>query len=282
MVVAASVAVPFWLWYAGDAFASSRARAQGDDVTWGINHWPVHGATALTIGAAALLASFWPHGRRQLAVTSGLAGAVLGAASLAYPASAGATPPEAGPSAVIVWSVILGLLGARASARQLVRPTLSGRPTRRPRPADPRGHQLSRGPTARTSAAPAAPGGCSIGWAAVAVLEGEVDGARVRVLQQPACRPAAAWTRTSSTASASRASGVVAGGAEVLQPPQHVVVPAGRERELQPAGFDAPRRCSCGGTGAARAGTPRRGAAPPPTAGMPPVARSYASSPRAR
>jgi hypothetical protein len=126
--LAAAVAAPFWLWYAGDAFANSRERMQQDDVTWGMNHWPVHGATALALAAAALLAAFWPHGRRQLAVTTSLAGTVLGAASLAYPSSAGAMSSRAWSFGVILWSVTLGLFGAGVPAHVSGRPPTGARP----------------------------------------------------------------------------------------------------------------------------------------------------------
>jgi hypothetical protein len=115
MLLAAAAAAPFWFWYAGYAFANSRAGSQQDDETWGINHWPVHGATAVAIASAALLASVWPHGRRQLAAATSLAGTVLGAASLAYPASAGAMPSRTWSFAAILWSVTLGLLSGRTS-----------------------------------------------------------------------------------------------------------------------------------------------------------------------
>jgi hypothetical protein len=113
MLLAAAVAAPFWLWHAGSAFANSRARTQQDDETWGIDHWPVHGAAALAIASAALLASVWPHGRTQLAAATSLAGTVLGAASLAYPSSAGAMPSRAWSFAAVLWSVTLGLLTGR-------------------------------------------------------------------------------------------------------------------------------------------------------------------------
>jgi hypothetical protein len=110
MLVVAVAAAPFWLWHAGNAFANSRAGLQEDDQTWDIDHWPVHGATAVVIASAAVLGSVWPHGRRQLAATTSLAGTVLGAASLAYPSAAGAMPTRGWSFAAVLWSVTLGLL----------------------------------------------------------------------------------------------------------------------------------------------------------------------------
>jgi hypothetical protein len=114
MLLVSVAAAPFWFWYAVDAFANSRAEANRDEATWGINHWPVHGATALVIAAAALLACVWPHGRRLLVAATSLAGTFLGTASLAYPSSAGAMPSQAWSFIAILWSVTLGLISARA------------------------------------------------------------------------------------------------------------------------------------------------------------------------
>lgn len=123
-VAVAIVAAPAWLWYAGWSFGNSRGPGAESDVTRGIDHWPVHGATAVAICAASVVASVWPRGRRLLATTTCLAGTVLGAASLAYPTSAGAMPSRAWSFAAILWSLTVGLLvaGAQKLPLDIVRP----------------------------------------------------------------------------------------------------------------------------------------------------------------
>jgi hypothetical protein len=112
LAAVAVAAAPFWLLHAWHAVDAGRSRSPSEaDLTWGIDHWPVHGATALTIGAAAVLAALCPVPRRLLAATACFAGAVLGAASLAYPDSNGAMLDRSWSLAAVLWSITIGLLG---------------------------------------------------------------------------------------------------------------------------------------------------------------------------
>ena len=72
------------------------------------------------------------------------------------------------------------------------------------------------------------------------------------------------------------------GPAEVLQPTQDVVVPAGRERELAARRRPAPGRCSCAGTASARAGTARRGGGQRASRPSRPLPARARAGPRAR
>jgi hypothetical protein len=116
LVALAIAAAPFWLLYAVHAFSASRGGASADsDITWGIDHWPVHGAAALTIVLSSAAASLWAGGRRLLGATTCLAGTILGVASLAYPDSSGAMAHGGWALAAILWSVAVGLLSKSAA-----------------------------------------------------------------------------------------------------------------------------------------------------------------------
>jgi hypothetical protein len=113
LVALAIAAAPFWLLY---ALHASRGGASADsDITWGIDHWPVHGAAALTIVLSSAAASVWPGGRRLLGAMTCLAGTILGVASLAYPDSSGAMAHSGWALAAILWSVAVGLLSKSAA-----------------------------------------------------------------------------------------------------------------------------------------------------------------------
>ena len=89
----------------------------------------------------------------------------------------------------------------------------------------------------RTSGAPAAPGACSIGWAGRRRPPAR-SGPRPGGCSPAArCRRAAAWSGAARPPRR-RAGPGLPDRAEVLQGAQHVVVPAGRKRELQPGRVD--------------------------------------------
>jgi hypothetical protein len=118
LVALAVVAAPFCVVHALHAFSASRGGPfGGSDITWGIDHWPVLGAAALTIVLSSAAASVWPGGRRLLGATTCLAGTVLGVASLAYPDSSGAMTPSGWAVAAILWAVAVGLLSNRRASR---------------------------------------------------------------------------------------------------------------------------------------------------------------------
>ncbi len=118
LVALAASAAPFWLLSALHAFAAARqGSGAGSDITRGIDHWPVHGAAALTLAISAIVASVWPHSRRLLGSTTCVAGTLLGAASLAYPDSSGAMAGRGWALLAIVWSLAVGLLSAGSAGR---------------------------------------------------------------------------------------------------------------------------------------------------------------------
>src|SRR3954470_19023241 len=77
------------------------------------------------------------------------------------------------------------------------------------------------------------PQGVPAARSAVAVLEREMDLARMGVLEQPPPVRLLLGPQHVDRLVHARIRGI-AGRAEVLQAPQHVVVPAGREGEVQP------------------------------------------------
>jgi hypothetical protein len=127
LVALAVAAVPFWLLHALHAFAAARAGSGADsDITWGIDHWPVHGAAAVTLALSPAMASAWPGGRRLLGTTTCVAGTLLGAASLAYPDSSGAMASRSWALLAILWSLAVGLRSAgRVGAAGVPAPTMA-------------------------------------------------------------------------------------------------------------------------------------------------------------
>lgn len=113
LLALAVVALPFWVAYALPAFDASRnAPDVGREVTLDVDHWPVHGATALVIGLIAVLAAVWPQGRPSLQPTTCFAAAVLAAASLAYPASDGAVRNPTWSLTALLWALTFGVIQA--------------------------------------------------------------------------------------------------------------------------------------------------------------------------
>src|SRR5205085_1384939 len=84
LLLAACVGAPFWIAYAWQAAAASRLGLD-DDISVGVPHQAVQCATGFAVAACAFAAAVWPPGRRLLGTCSGLAGAVLGVATTAYP-----------------------------------------------------------------------------------------------------------------------------------------------------------------------------------------------------
>ncbi len=105
----AALGMFLWLPYTIEALEASRAGISGD-ITNGIEHWPVQGATGAALILASLLAAVWDPGRALLRVTCCLSAAFIGMAQLAYPDRAGAM--EGGDLwgiGVILWAVLLAL-----------------------------------------------------------------------------------------------------------------------------------------------------------------------------
>lgn len=97
-----------WLPYALNAFAKSRAGAEGD-TTWGIEHWPVQGATGVALAAGAAAMAFWTPGRPLMRLSVSLSAALIGAADLAYPDRAGAMSSPLWGIAMVIWGTAAAL-----------------------------------------------------------------------------------------------------------------------------------------------------------------------------
>lgn len=104
----AVVGALIWLPYALNAFGKSRAGAEGD-ITWGIEHWPVQGATGVALAAAAAAMAFWAPGRPLLRLTVSLSATLIGAADLAYPDRAGAMDNPGWGIAMVIWGTATAL-----------------------------------------------------------------------------------------------------------------------------------------------------------------------------
>ena len=102
-VLVGVVGAALWLPYALKALARSRTGPAGE-VTNGIEHWPVQGATgfALAMGGA-VMAVWWPA-RPLFRITISLAAVFVGMGSLAYPDRAGATQG-------LQWAVAVDCMG---------------------------------------------------------------------------------------------------------------------------------------------------------------------------
>lgn len=121
-LVVAAGGIPIWLFYVLHAMGMSRA-GRGDDVSWGIEHWPVQAATGLTLALSAMLMSFWVPARGLLRVTTSLSAALIGTAMLAYPERAGAMDNPMWGVSMVVWATVLALLEPVAKRRDPANPT---------------------------------------------------------------------------------------------------------------------------------------------------------------
>jgi hypothetical protein len=109
LLVVAGAAAPLWAGYAWQAAAASRSGLD-DDISVGISHWVVQSAVGLAVAACALTAGVWPRGRRLLATSAGLAAALLGVASVAYPDATGAIPSPVAGLAALAWGLVVVVL----------------------------------------------------------------------------------------------------------------------------------------------------------------------------
>ena len=123
----AAAGVMIWAPYAFHALAISRTGSVHDD-TWGINHWPVQGATGLTLGACALAMACWVPARVLLRLTVAMSAAWIGAADLAYPDRAGAMDGPLWGICVVLWGTAVAL---PLPAERLKRSRVPGRRPRR-------------------------------------------------------------------------------------------------------------------------------------------------------
>jgi hypothetical protein len=100
-----------WSVYAWQMYEANRMGLR-DDITIGVNHYAVQGATALSMAALAALAAIWPRGRRFIGVCVGLVAGYLGLVSFAWPGTSGAYHP--------VWSLLSLAWGVVVAALALV------------------------------------------------------------------------------------------------------------------------------------------------------------------
>jgi hypothetical protein len=112
----AAAAVPLWLPYSSHAFQMSRLEPNAGHLTMGIEHWPVQGATGITLLAAALVMAWWSEGRPLLRVSISLSAVYIGVAMLAYPDRAGAMDSPMWGVAMVLWGTVLALLPANPGA----------------------------------------------------------------------------------------------------------------------------------------------------------------------
>lgn len=82
--------VPLWLPYSILALQMSRLEPNAGHDTWGIEHWPVQGATGITLLVAALIMAGWSPGRPLWRLSASLSAVYIGVAMLAYPDREGA------------------------------------------------------------------------------------------------------------------------------------------------------------------------------------------------
>lgn len=114
--------IPLWLLYALHAFDMSRRDPNPGHTSWGIEHWPVQGATGLTMLAAALIMVWWIPGRPLMRVAISLSAVYIGVAMLAYPDRAGAMDGPMWGVAMVFWGTMMALLPARPSTRPVIKP----------------------------------------------------------------------------------------------------------------------------------------------------------------
>ena len=88
MAVAALGLLP-WLLYAVAMYRSNRADLGPalSDITFGVDHYAVQGALAVSLATLAVLAAWWPRGRRFIGLSVGLCAGYLGLVSFAFPDS---------------------------------------------------------------------------------------------------------------------------------------------------------------------------------------------------
>jgi hypothetical protein len=111
-------AVPL-IWFAAEMVASSRdGRPPTDDITAGLNHWPMQAALALTILSTAGLAALRQVGWQMSAWTVIAGTAWMGGFSVAFPQHAGSFGRPGGWVAIL-WSALFAVATLRSSHTRL-------------------------------------------------------------------------------------------------------------------------------------------------------------------
>jgi hypothetical protein len=110
-VLLAVIGAALWLPYAASALERSRAYAAGD-LTNGIEHWPVQGATGLALAIGGAVMAAWRPARQLFRISLSLSAVFIGMANLGFPDRAGATQGLQWAVAITVWGVVLALVPA--------------------------------------------------------------------------------------------------------------------------------------------------------------------------
>ena len=119
MLLIALASLPAAALLAWDTIAGAReGRPPQDDITWGLNHWPMQAALTLALPLLAALASVELRGWRVTAYTTAAGAAWLGCLSVVYPAHAGSLGRAGGWVALVLATsfVAASLLPDRAEA----------------------------------------------------------------------------------------------------------------------------------------------------------------------
>lgn len=120
-VLLAVIGAALWLPYALSALEQSRGLPAGD-VTNGIDHWPVQGATGLALAVSGAVMAVWRPARPLFRITVSLSAVFVGMANLAFPDRLGATQGLPWAVAVTVWGVVLALLPAAVTTPLVASP----------------------------------------------------------------------------------------------------------------------------------------------------------------
>lgn len=107
-VLVALVGAVLWLPYALNALGQSRTDGLGD-ITNGIEHWPVQGATGLALAIGAVVMAGWLPARPLFRVSISMSAVFIGMAGLAYPDRDGATQGLPWAVAVTVWGLLVAM-----------------------------------------------------------------------------------------------------------------------------------------------------------------------------
>lgn len=116
LLLTVAAAVPL-IWFAAEMVASARAgRYPNDDITVGLNHWPMQAALPLAMLADAGLTAVRQSGWQVSAWTVVAGTAWMGVFSVAYPHHAGSFGLLGGAGAIL-WSALFAA-ATRRSSRQ--------------------------------------------------------------------------------------------------------------------------------------------------------------------
>jgi hypothetical protein len=116
-VLVAVIGAALWLPYALTALERSRAGRAGE-LTNGIEHWPVQGATGLALAIGGAVMAVWRPARQLFRITLSLSAVFVGMANLGFPDRAGATQGLQWAVAVTVWGVLVALTPAASTSPQ--------------------------------------------------------------------------------------------------------------------------------------------------------------------